>query len=218
MLIRGSIVFSVQRPLKVALLASLSFFAVSAFGGTVLSENFDELTPGASQTSIGAFTAINGTNVDVVGDVNGNYVASLCAAPESGNCIDMDGTGGLTEGELQSNAAFDPGTYLLSFDLIGSQRGVTASVTVTFGDYDQTFTLASGDDTDGIVVDAPVTVSGSPLNLLFVSDTSGQEGLLLDDVVITSTASAAPEPSSVFLLVSGLVGVAIATRRRRRTA
>jgi len=57
-------------------------------------------------------------------------------APESGNVVDLDGTGGNPQGVLQSNSAISlsPGVnYYLSFDLIGSQRGIDTSTTVTLG-------------------------------------------------------------------------------------
>ena len=44
---------------------------------TILSENFNELTDALSATSVGAFQAIGGTNVDIVGP--GNGFAALCA-------------------------------------------------------------------------------------------------------------------------------------------
>jgi hypothetical protein len=109
---------------------------------------------------------------------------------------------------------FAAGTYLLSFDLIGSQRGSTASATVTFGTYDEEFTLASSDDTDGIVVNQLVALS-SPSYLLFTSDTSGDVGDLLDDVVIsTATTSPAPEPSTLVLLGTGLLGLGGTVKRK----
>ncbi|MGA2113593.1 MAG: hypothetical protein ABSH56_02445 [Bryobacteraceae bacterium] len=184
-------------------------FSAPAYGGVALSENFDELTPALTQTSVGAFSAINGTNVDILG---GSVDGSLCVSPESGNCIDVNGTGGNPQGQLESNMEFTAGGYLLSFDLIGDQRGSTASVTVTFGSYDQEFTLGSGDITGGIVVNQPVTLT-APGYLLVASDVTGNIGLLLDDVVVaTPSASGTPEPSSFCLLGSVLL-VVIAGRR-----
>jgi hypothetical protein len=184
---------------------------------TLLSENFDELTAALAQTSVGQFSTIDGTNVDIV---NGSF----CAAPESGNCVDMDGTGGNSQGVLQSNSSFllVPGTsYFLSYDLIGSQRGVTASTTVSFGPYTQTFVLLSGDDSTGIVTNQLVTVSSPTTTFLtFASNTPGNIGNLLDDVLITSSAAnSVPEPSGTILVASGLLlgWAVLAFRRRRKT-
>ena len=58
----------------------LGVFAASAQAATVLSENFNELTPGPSATSVGQFSTIGGTNIDIVGSVNGSYFPALCAA------------------------------------------------------------------------------------------------------------------------------------------
>ena len=190
----------------------------AAQGATLLTENFNELTPVLTATSVGAFSAINGTNVDIVG---GGLFGSLCVAPEAGNCIDMDGSGGNSQGVLRSNTAFtlQPGVnYYLSYDLTGSQRGNTASTTVSFGPYSKTFALASGDDTSGIVSDALITVSKTTTAFLsFSSNTPGDVGNLLDNVVITSSSpvTGAPEPATLALLALGFAGVGL-TRRKRR--
>ncbi len=188
-------------------LCCLSTSLYGGVGGVVLNENFDELMPQEGAMFVGAFHTINGTNVDIV--ANGGIFGFLCQPPESGNCIDMDGFN--SQGQLQSNMLFPAGNYLLSFDLIGSQRDFTAATTVTFGDYNQTFTLTSMDDTSGIVINQPVTVN-SPGYLLFASDTPGFIGDLLDNVVV-STAGATPEPSSLLLLGSALMLVAVRIRR-----
>lgn len=195
---------------------------------TILSENFDELTDQLGATSVGAFQTIGGTNVDIVGP--GNGFGGLCVTPESDSCIDMDGTGGNPQGILQTVSALTlmPGiNYFLSFDLIGSQRGNTASTTVTLGTsgcsgasclYNQTFSLASGDDTDGIVSDVLVTVSAPTTAFLtFTSNTPGEEGDLLDNVLVTTSAvTGAPEPSGMILMGSALIGLSLLARRLRR--
>jgi hypothetical protein len=189
--------------------------ASTASASVILSENFDELTPTLDVTSAGAFSTINNTFVDIDG---GSIFGRLCVAPESGNCIDMAGAGGSIQGQLQSNMLFPAGTYLLSFDLIGSQRGHTASTTVTFGNYSKTFTLPSSDVTDGIVVNQFVTLS-SPGYLLFVSHMPGEKGDLLDNVVVSTAAnSSVPEPSSFLLLGLALLLSVIVVARRKRNA
>jgi len=187
--------------------------SASLYGGVILSENFDELTDAVNVTSAGAFSAINSTDVDIVGPA---LFAGLCASPEGGSCIDMDGSGTNPQGQLQSSMLFPAGSYLLSFDLIGSQRGNTASTTVTFGNYDQEFTLTSSDDTDGIVVDQLVTLSTTGY-LLFVSDTAGYQGDLLDNVVVSTATSSTPEPATLPLMGFTLAGLAVELARRRRS-
>jgi hypothetical protein len=206
-----------QRKLWIAVASALAALPAASFAGTtLLNENFNELTPMLTATSVGEFSAIGGTNVDIVG---GAVFGSLCVAPESGNCIDLDGSNGNPQGILRSNSAFSlvPGVnYYLSFDLIGSQRGLTTSATVTFGSYDKVFTLVSGDVTSGVVSDQLITVSApTTAYLTFASNTPGNVGTLLDNVVLSSAPSTSvPEPATLGLLGLGFAGLGF--RRRRR--
>jgi hypothetical protein len=183
---------------------------------TIFSENFDEVPVGLTRTTAGAFSAIGGTNVDVVG---GALFGSLCASPESGNCVDMGGSGGNALGniELATPLNLTAGVYDLSFDLVGSGRGQNSSTTVDFGSYTQTFLLTSGDVTDGIV-NVEVSIAGGPTQLEFINNgvAGGNPniGALLDNVSITTGASPVPEPGTLGLMLTGLLGTAGAVRRR----
>jgi len=201
-----------------------------AHAATIFSENFDETAPGSvNVTTAGSFTATVG-NVDEVGGAIDN---GICASPESNVCIDLDGN---TAGQITATINITTaGTYYLSFDLIGSDgpggftgRNVQTTTAVSFGlntcaspstcvYYNPNITLAGIDTADGIVTNAVVNITTpGTYYLTFASETTGFNGALLDNVLLTNSLSAVPEPSTLVLLGSALLGIGGLRRLRAR--
>ena len=195
--------------LKVAVLSLLLIAPVISKADSI-SENFNSLTPMLNATNIGAFTVTGGA-VDVVG---GALYGNLCVAPESGNCVDLDGTTGAAGQISSANLSLAPGFYNLRFNLIGSQRGNTTSTTVTLGSlFNETFVLSSADVTDGIVSTMIYNGAISTVPLIFTSNTPGNMGALLDDVSLTPATIVTPEPTTMALVGSALFSLIIGRRR-----
>jgi len=201
-----------------------------AHATTIFTENFDETSPGGvNVTTAGSFTATVG-NVDEVG---GSVDSGICASPESNICIDLDGN---TQGQITATINITTaGTYYLSFDLIGADgpggftgRNVQTSTAVSFGlntcagpsscaYYNSNVTLAGIDTTDGIFTNVAVNITTpGTYYLTFASETPGLNGALLDNVLLTNSLSAVPEPSTLVLLGSALLGIGGLRRLRAR--
>jgi hypothetical protein len=194
------------------------------YGTTIFSENFDELTlaqTGLGLTSAGQFHTINGTNIDIVSAANG--FSHLVIPPESGNVVDLGGTGGNFLGQLQSVAiTLTPGTYTLSFDLLGSftdQTGTATTVNLAPASgpalYQELFALTPN---QFAIEHSVFTVTGSPETVyLTFSLLKGAPniGSLLDNVSIDSgvITSPVPEPDSLLLVGSGLTALVVLVRR-----
>jgi hypothetical protein len=193
---------------------ALLLIAPAACKADGISENFNAVTPALNASNIGTFFTVTGGAVDIVG---GALFGNLCVAPTSGNCLDMDGSTGAAGQISSAMMTLAPGKYTLSFDLIGSQRGLTTSTTVTLGSlFNQTFTLGGTDVTMGIVNDTFTVVAPTTAALVFTSNTPGNVGALLDNVNFAAASVATPEPATLSLLGIGLVG--LIARRRRATS
>ncbi len=196
-----------------ALIAAFSIVLSSAgiAGATTINEDFSGY---AASTVLnapdslfgGAWKTTDGT-VDYL--VSGSSFGSLCRGDAA--CIDLDGSSG-NAGVFSTGSPVDPGSYLLSFLLYGSSRGSTDEVTVSLGDYLNTFTISSDGSQQVINALVMVGAGGSPLSF---SNAGGDNlGALLTRVSLSPQGTnAIPLPASLPLLLAGLAAFAALRRR-----
>ncbi|WP_084154198.1 PEP-CTERM sorting domain-containing protein [Citrifermentans bremense] len=217
---------------KKALVASVvSALVIGASGvagaSPIFQDDFNGENAGNEALNFSSFnqwTVVPGTGtVDLIG--NGGTFDFL---PGNGLYVDLDGSTGLT-GLLQSKSISAPaGNYVLSFDLAGSHRGTTESVSsflpnelapaavsslsLNLGNVTQILNIASNQGFQTYDIPFSLATPGS-FSIAFrsIGGNGDNIGALLDNVSIAPV----PEPSTILLLASGFFGVAIYGKRRK---
>lgn len=194
--------------------ATVSLGAASAGAATVFSDDFtsydtktvlnapDSLFAGVWKTTNGAVDYLR----------SGDAFGALCRGASA--CIDLDGSTS-NAGDFSTIAAFAPGAYTLDFTLLGSSRGDTNTVTVSFGGYSESITV----DSAGLATRSVSALVGAGGSSLLFSHAGGDNlGLLLTSVSIDRAVSAVPLPAAAPLLIAGLAALGGLGLRRRNTA
>ncbi|HIK06056.1 MAG TPA: PEP-CTERM sorting domain-containing protein [Trichormus sp. M33_DOE_039] len=191
------------------------FTSSSAKAAVLIQDNFDVETLGLNYNSFANWNVTDGT-VDLIG--NPNFFDLI---PGNGRYVDLDGSTA-NSGILASKTAFNfnAGDVVnLVFDLAGNRRdGQSDSVTVSLGSlFNETFTLASNQGFTTFTRTINVT-SATTANLAFAGAGGDNIGLLLDDVILESTApTSVPEPASILgLLAFGALGIGSLSQRQQQ--
>ena len=202
--------------LGVAALCTLPAAGLAQTTATLISENFDELTPANGVTGpVGVFSSLAPGTVNILGPMSG-----LCFALASGNCVEL-GRANPNGGVLESNPLLlQPGdSYSLSFDLIGNRSaGGSTNLTVSLGSFSTTFNPSPSSSQ---LVTQPITVAAATSTRLTFTGTSGNAGSVLDNILLTcsgptcSPVANVPEPATLGLMVLGLLGAGLSGRKRR---
>lgn len=168
---------------RLATILTATLFAATAQAGAIFQDNFDaEGVPGSSVLNYNSFdkwTVEEGT-VDLIADPN---QWGIDCVGGTGKCVDLDGSTG-NAGTLKSIAfTLNPGTYTLSFDISGNQRGSSDdTMLVTLGGFlNESFTLAATAPWQTIIRDITVSTQTTD-SIIFNHDGGDNIGIILDNL------------------------------------
>jgi hypothetical protein len=201
-----------------AFAAVIAGSASAADAGVVFSDNFNSYAFQGNWQPQALWTAPGPGTVDLIGETT--TITGWDLFPGNGGYVDLDGSGG-GAGTLETVQSFGPGTYTLTFDLGGNDRGdVAKTTTITLGDWSTSLTL----DSSSPYTLYTYTVATTGGQLSFADDDAGNGviGNVLDNVSLSSAISATqsvadpvPEPSTWAMMLVGFAGLGFAARRAR---
>ena len=199
--------------------------APSAHAALLFSEDFSGAVPSANYglgTISGTQFRVTANAVDIAGHLNGSFFT--CTNNPSGNCVDLVGSPGV--GAIASVPTFTliaGDTYTITFDYILQGFTPNASATSHFrvglGSFSDDLTAIPTVQHASLNFTPSATQNGVTLSFATLTEPDTVHGAVIDHIALNETpVSAVPEPSTLLLFGTGLVGMGRAVwRGRRRT-